>query len=158
MGGIWGGLSLLEQQHTAAIPQLQPEKTPLFIPNSAFVFFPIWTAVFKHQFASSPRAPCASDTVHEWVRAHGAIHWKRGRAPATSPVAWTHPWKGHSDPRRRSSISRWQTAARDRCKNSWLPWHNPERGNCCLKQNTLCSNKGFKKIYFNTCESHFIHR
>lgn len=117
-----GALSFVEQQHAAAIAQLQPEKPYLFIPNSASAFSQVRKAVPRRQLARSPGAPWARTTVHGWVRAHGNQSLERGESPATSLSL-----KGPCNHQGRSSISRWQTVTRDRCKDSWVPWHNLER-------------------------------
>lgn len=62
MGGGWRGLSFLEQNHSTAIAQLQPEK-PLFIcPKLSICIVPHLKGSFHVPVWSLPPSPCAQCT------------------------------------------------------------------------------------------------
>lgn len=74
MGGVWVGLNFVEQQHPAAIAQLQPEKLQhLHFSKSERQF--LYTSLLTLPGPQVQVPWCVSGREHT-----GTGHWKRGRA------------------------------------------------------------------------------
>lgn len=95
--------------------------------------------------SSSVPEEAAGRGEQERVKGTRELSAGKGGEPCYVPGSQSSSLKVPSSPHGRASVSRWQTVARDRCKDSGVPWQNPEKRDCCLKQNVLYSSEGFKK-------------